>query len=146
MKTENRWWSIGVHRWQSRFTAQRVETRWVLFDGGISWSRDDQYSVWKMNFSARAILASVMMGSPRPKMSCEGTARWSLRLSEVAPARSATSLQRFRPSKTKSFARPSQAFWSCKVVLAPERPLSHFIVRRICCTPIAFHSKTKACW
>ena len=27
-----------------------------------------------------------------------------------------------------------------------ERQLLHFIVRRTCYTPIAFHSKTKACW
>ena len=74
-------------------------------------------------------------------MSCEGTARWSLR----RRGRTGTlgdSVATVQASKTV-FARPSQAFWSCKVVLAPERQLLHFIMRRICCTPIASHRRPR---
>ena len=73
------------------------------------------------------------------------TRRCSPPSSAAAPARSATSSPRSRPSRTRSSARRRPACWSSRAARARARPSSPCTAPPTCCTPTASRSRTRAC-
>ena len=84
-------------------------------------------------------------GRPATRRSCAATRRCSPPSSGAAPARSATSSPRSRPSRTRSSARRRPACSSSRAGRAPARPSSPCTAPPTCCTPTASRSRTRAC-
>ena len=75
---------------------------------------------------------------------CAATRRCWPPSSAAAPARSATSSPRSRPSRTRSSARRRPACSSSRAARAPARPSSPCTAPRTCCTPTASRWRTRA--